>query len=73
MNNRYQLIGKREDKVIEECSEVIQAIVKIKNFGLFNYHPARPESSNRIEVLGEIADLRLALNQYEDELLKAQP
>ena len=37
MDERFVNIGKAEDKVIEECAEVIQAIVKIKRFGLNNH------------------------------------
>lgn len=68
MNTKFAHIGLAEDKVIEECSEVIQAICKIKRFGLYNYHPDRPESNNRSEVLQEMADLRFAIDNYIIEL-----
>ena len=69
MNPDFINIGKNEDKVIEECAEVIQAIIKIKRFGLMNFHPNRPKSNNKIEVLSEINDLRLALDNYEKSLI----
>lgn len=68
MNPKYQRIGALDDKVIEECAEVIQAITKIKRFGLFNYHPDRPESNNWIEVIAEINDLQDALFKYQEWL-----
>lgn len=68
MDARYVNIGLPEDKVIEECAEVIQAITKIKRFGLMNYHPDRPESNNKSEVLEEMKDLRAALDRYEEYL-----
>jgi hypothetical protein len=68
MNSNFVNIGNNDDKVIEECAEVIQAIIKIKRFGLMNFHPDRPESNNKIEVLSEIKDLRIALDNYEEFL-----
>jgi len=71
MDTRYVNIGLPEDKVIEECAEVIQAITKIKRFGLMSYHPDRPESNNKIEVLAEMKDLCAALDRYEESLTTA--
>jgi NTP pyrophosphatase (non-canonical NTP hydrolase) len=70
MDTRWSDIGLPEDRVIEECGEVLQAIAKIKRFGLQSYHPDRPNSDNQIEVLKEIGDLRKALNAYEQQLLE---
>ena len=71
MDARYVNIGLPEDKVIEECAEVIQAITKIKRFGLMNYHPERTESNNKMEVFAEMKDLRVALDRYEEYLTTA--
>lgn len=65
MNPKYINTGLPEDRVIEECAEVIQAITKIKRFGMRKYHPDRPESNNRLDLLSEIEDLKFALEQYE--------
>lgn len=70
MDKKYIDIGNLDDKVIEECSEVIKAICKIKRFGLLNHHPAFPDRNNLIDVLDEIIDLRYALDKYEESLLK---
>lgn len=73
MDERFVNVGAAEDKVIEECAEVVQAICKIKRFGIFNFHPDRPDSSNRDEALAEIADLRRSLDAYETELRETPP
>ena len=65
-----KICGELDDKVIEECSEVIKAICKIKRFGLLNHHPNFPDKNNLTDVLDEISDLRYALNRYEEDLLK---
>lgn len=70
MNEKYIDIGELDDKVIEEASEVIKAICKIKRFGLLNFHPKHPERNNLTDVLDEIVDLRYALDRYEESLLK---
>ena len=70
MNKKYIDIGELDDKVIEECSEVIKAICKIKRFGLLNHHPNFPDKNNLTDVLDEISDLRYALDRYEEYLLK---
>jgi hypothetical protein len=72
MDAKFSKIGLPEDKVIEECAEVIQAITKIKRFGLYNHHPDRPTATNIDEVLMEINDLEYALDVYRDELIETQ-
>lgn len=59
----YEHIGKIEDRVIEECSELIKAICKAKRFGWSNYHPKYdsincilPKRSNLDRVAEECAD-----------------
>lgn len=44
-------------RLIEECSEVIQAATKIKRFGENNHHPERPERKNIHELFDEISDV----------------
>lgn len=43
----------------EECAEVIQAISKIKRFGLDSYHPADPDKvSNFHHLIVELGDIQ---------------
>ena len=44
------------DKLIEECSEVIQAAIKIKRFGISNWKP-NTKKFNSIALIEEIDDL----------------
>lgn len=56
-----------EDRVIEECAELIQALGKAKRFGWFSHHPDR-ETDNFEEVWIEVQDVRAALVRLELEL-----
>ena len=60
----YEKIGRIEDKVIEECAELIKAICKAKRFGWSNYHPKydlittrSPKRTNLERVCEECADV----------------
>ena len=58
-----------ENKVLEECGEVIQAICKGKRFGKTVRHPKTNEL-NVDEILTEMEDLEVALYEYRQELEK---
>lgn len=62
-NNSYPV--ESEEKVIEECVEVIHAIQKIKRFGLYNYHPHRTGITNKEVLLSEMKDLYIALDNMK--------
>ena len=55
-------------KVAEECGEVIQAISKIYRFGL-NTKRKGNKNTNKVNLLNEINDLKLAIEELE-EILK---
>ena len=66
---KYKNIGEPDDIVIEECSELIKILVKVKRFGLGNHHPKTKES-NISMVKHEIADVKRAIKKYETWLKK---
>ena len=68
MDPKYKNIGNVDDHVIEECSEVIKAIIKSKRFGLYNYHPDTPHTNNKQKILDELNDLGIVLTEYRQYL-----
>jgi len=66
MDIRYQHLGKRSTKIIEECGELIQALCKYETFGAENKYKEN-SLTNLEKVLSEIQDLELAINQFKDE------
>ena len=69
MHEKYAKIGTTEDKAIEECAELIKAVMKARRFGMLNHHPDRPEQTNLQEILGEIEDVLRSVAEYEAELI----
>lgn len=65
---KYKDIGSPTTRVIEECSELIQALCKVERFGWFNFHPDRPESNNMDEVKMEMDDVVEAIEQLQVEM-----
>ena len=65
---KYKNIGCPASKIIEECAELIQAIMKAKRFGWNNYHPDRPNRTNLDDVKAEIGDVIEACERFEKEL-----
>lgn len=51
---QYKDIGSPVTRVIEECSELTQALCKADRFGWFNFHPDRPTSTNMDDVFREM-------------------
>ncbi len=65
---KFENIGTPQDKVIEEIGEVLKAIGKVRRFGLENFHPDRPDSTNKKELEEELHDLMDACQKYLKEL-----
>ena len=51
-------------QVVEECGEVIQAVCKLKKFGIENYHPLM-NTNNGENLLSELHDLKHAITEVE--------
>lgn len=66
-NPNYEKVGLNEDKLIEECSELIHIICKAKRFGLTKYHPQYIQN-NRELILLEMQDVEKAINNYRKEI-----
>lgn len=64
---KYSHIGAKDDKVIEECSELIKAICKAKRFGIDDKHPAK-QKTNRQLILEEMADVEERIKAYREEI-----
>lgn len=65
----YKNIGGIEDRTIEECSELIQIICKIKRFGPTNYHPGDTgRVPNWFLALREIADVEECISELRIKL-----
>lgn len=65
MHPKYENFGSPEIKLIEECSELIQALTKIIRFGLTSVNPELPECeqvSNLVQAKAEIADVMFAID-----------
>jgi hypothetical protein len=64
MNQKYSQYGTPIIKLIEECSEVIQALCKAERFGLDHEHP-KEHKTNRKLIVSEIKDLEIAIKNYK--------
>ena len=64
---KYMNIGVPEDLVIEECSELIQSIIKAKRFG---WHTINPKTGhdNIFRVESEMNDVLYQMHKLENKL-----
>lgn len=67
-DSKYQAIGDIEDRVVEECAEVIHAVCKVQRFGYTNFHP-ETKKENVYQVADEIQDLKRVIEEYEKVIL----
>jgi hypothetical protein len=59
---------REEERVIEECAELIHEISKARRFGYFKYHPDDPNRMNIERVVDEIRDVRHAIYVLQMQL-----
>jgi NTP pyrophosphatase (non-canonical NTP hydrolase) len=71
LDTKYTNIGHPADRVMEECSELIQAICKARRFGWTSCHPDRA-TTNMQDVRSELLDVREALSNLETLLIKME-
>lgn len=65
---QYKDIGSPVTRVIEECSELTQALCKADRFGWFSFHHDRPTSTNIDDVCREMDDVLEAMNKLDAHL-----
>jgi hypothetical protein len=67
----YEKIGTPEDKLIEECAELIKAIMKARRFGYFGSKPSDPKKTTNIDLIrAEMNDVQQRLGEYKKHLNK---
>lgn len=67
---RFKNIGCLCDRVVEECAELIKAIMKATRFGIDNFHPDSPERTNRMDILDEMKDVEESIHEYRCQITK---
>lgn len=56
-------------RAIEECAELIQALIKVERFGWFNYHPLDVDRTTNMELVRrEADDVRNALDRLDNHM-----
>lgn len=66
----YKNIGLPQDRLIEECSELIQAVCKAVRFGLDNSRPGE-KTTNRQSIIYEMEDVERAIAIYKADLISS--
>ncbi len=68
---KYKHIGDPAIRLIEECSELIQAITKGERFGWDKHHPDRTVS-NLWELRGEWSDVKAAYSKFINHIVESK-
>jgi NTP pyrophosphatase (non-canonical NTP hydrolase) len=66
--SQYTEIGTPSMRIIEECGELIQAVMKGERFGYDAHHPDKPETTNLLDVRYELQDIINAVNDLETSI-----
>jgi len=68
-DKRFKHIGDPFDNLAEECAEVIQVLMKIRRFGMFNHHPDKPKYyNNKMALLDEMQDVQVRIDEVKKML-----
>jgi hypothetical protein len=74
MDPKYRDIGHPIDQLIEECSEVIHILCKVRRFGWDNYHPDDPKKTLNYELVeNELYDLDTRINEFRSWMTRHEP
>ncbi len=66
MDQKYWDTGTPPEQLIEECSEVIQAVCKGLRFGWHNYHPNDTNKTPNYDlVFNELNDLEKRMYEFK--------
>lgn len=68
---KYSKIGNIEDRLVEECSELIQAVCKANRFGWTLCHPKTMKTNAR-QALEEIEDVERCIAEIKPKLQKLE-
>ncbi|MDP2815076.1 MAG: hypothetical protein Q8O19_00170 [Rectinemataceae bacterium] len=69
---KYKDVGTPVQRLVEECGELLQAVMKAERFGWFNHHPDRPERTNFDEVMLEMNDLTEAYQRLQFAIIRIE-
>lgn len=70
-NPEYRHTGDTADRIVEECGEVLQAVIKGKRFGWNSFHPNTPDISNLQQLSMEIDDVYRAFKDLLTSITSA--
>ena len=68
-DQKYKHTGDSLIKTIEECSELIHILCKVRRFGWNNYHPKDKNKTENIKlVMNEITDLQECICLLQNDI-----
>ena len=66
---KFRKRGKVEDRLIEECAELIHIVCKARRFGLDKFNPFElGRGTNRIRIREEMDDVERLIREYREKI-----